>query len=152
MKKKFIITVLSLSALVLVCCGLMFYTPTTALQPREVWRNDTFHWLDYDSWIAGNVLLVESYKKDGTCFCLYALDRSTGQEVWSTEVLMTPYIEKQRRTYPGSTLTPDLVLVGLSPIQDLAYILVENKVLIALDTATGQVRWKQDTRDIYYGD
>lgn len=146
-KKKLVITALSLSAFTLACCVLVFYAPATGRQ-REVWRSNRFHWLDGDSsWIAGNVLLIGGYK-GGPCFCLYALDKNTGWEVWSTEALMAPYIEEQQRTDPDSPISPSAEFVGLSPTQDLVYILANYKALIALDTATGQVRWKQDIREM----
>jgi polyvinyl alcohol dehydrogenase (cytochrome) len=83
--------------------------------------------------------------KDGT---YYALDRETGELVWTTPVvepgLTNPGSNFSTGGFIGPTAVADATITGGTAIGDAPF-------LHALDTATGAIRWQQEIAAATYG-
>ena len=98
MKKTFKI-ILGIITTVIVACFLtsMFISARLReMSKHEIWRTMDYSRID-NLTVADNLLLFEGYKKDESidCHCVYAVDKTTGQLIWSTEQIAQPYIKKK---------------------------------------------------------
>lgn len=104
---------------------------------REVWRAD----LDGESYsgpIVGETLVYTTATLDEEREATVALDRATGREVWRVEwpgAMEVPFFAASR----GSWIRATPALDG-----DSLYVAGMRDVLVCLDAATGEERWRVD--------
>lgn len=151
--KKWVGIILKIVAFVGAIYGVVlgiFYLKTTIPSDRELWRIT-----DYtvsDPIVVNNSLIFSGYKADhsGDCYCLYAVDKSTREIIWSTEKLAEPY--------SGFVLISSISfsvytnLEAVSETGDFIYVSLDywgsddslEHVLFAIRSRDGQVLWKVD--------
>ncbi len=121
---------------------------------RELWRIT-----DYsvsEPIVVNDLFIFHGYKEDRSidCYCLYAVNKSTGEIVWSTEKLAKPYMEEVQRLGLGSS---DSFSVGtgiefVSQTHDTIYVSLNywasdygsKYVLFAIRSENGEILWKVD--------
>ncbi|MBK9925357.1 MAG: PQQ-binding-like beta-propeller repeat protein [Anaerolineales bacterium] len=126
------------------------YLILTTSSDRELWRIT-----DYDvsePAVINDLFIFHGYKEDRSidCYCLYAVDKSTGKIIWSTENIAQPY-----SGFASSSSTSFSVYTSLelaSQTGDFVYVSLNyrssydttEQVLFALRSSDGKVIWKVD--------
>lgn len=155
--KKWVGRILKIIALMTTIYGVMFgifYLKTTAPSERELWKNT-----DYTvsrPIVVNDLFIFRGSKKERSidCYCLYAVNKSTGEIVWSTEKLAKPYMQEVQRLGLGSS---DFFSVGtgiefVSQAKDIIYVSLNYSasdygskyVLFAIRSEDGEIMWKVD--------
>ena len=155
--KKFaivIIMVIALAALVCIIAWGTFQSKVTMPSAREQWRITNIS-VDHPI-VVNNLVLFDGEEKDRSvdCDCVYAINRTTGKLIWSTEELAMPYIKKveQEGLVDKNAPSVNVHIDAISPIGDSVYVSIyywtpddtEAYIFFALNSANGIVLWKVD--------
>lgn len=143
---------------VVLAYGIFFalsYLLITLPSNRELWRITDYR--ISEPMVINDLFIFHGYKEDRSidCYCLYAVNKSTGEFVWSTEELAKPYMEEVQRLGLGSS---DFFSVGtgieyVSQTSDILYISLSywtteyhdsKYVLFAVKNTNGEILWEVD--------
>lgn len=124
------------------------YLMLTVPSDRELWRITDY---DVSEPMAINDLFIfHGYKKDRSidCHCLYAVDKSTGKIIWSTEDLAKPYSGLISSSSISFSVYTSLELA--SQTGDFVYVSLNywnsndtiEQILFAIRSSDGKVIWK----------
>ena len=109
-------------------------------EPKKLWQKGANQWhVDAAPNLAGNRLLVASAFLEEERVgkrALLCLDPATGETAWSRDLDLNPW--------SGPTVAGNTVIVGASNIRLDPRLLPGKGQVIALDLATGDVKWKKD--------
>ena len=155
--KKWVVTLLKTIAFLAVCYGALLgivYFMLAIPTERELWRISEYR--VSNPILVNDLLIFHGYKVDHSvdCYCTYAVDKSTGEIVWSTEELATAYIEEAKGLGVGSADSTSVRawVETVSPTTDVIYISINywgsdhtryNSIL-ALKSSNGELLWKVD--------
>jgi len=147
MKKRLKILLKTTATIVIVCCvafGVICFKVTIP-SDRELWRIQDNN-LE-DPIVVNDFLLFKGDKGEfpSSCEYIYAIDKNTGDVVWSSENLADQYCNQSR----GSVRT-GIILV--SQREDVIFVSStywttddkQNYILYALNISTGELIWKVD--------
>lgn len=93
-----------------------------------------------------NLLFFQALRADGSieCLCIYAIDKSNGKLVWSTESLAKPLIEKYKQNYPDSTRYPGITDFIETSSKDHRLFVLINDTFYVLNSLDGSVIWSSN--------
>ncbi len=158
--KKWVVIILKIVSVMVAIYSVMlaiFYFKITIPSEREIWRITEYS-VSVPS-VVNDLLIFHGYRKDRSvdCYCLYAVDKSTEEIIWSTEKLAQPYIGFA----PGSSIsfsvytslesvseTGDFIYVSLDYWDSdytLEHILfaIRSDDMLAIDSNTGKQLWRR---------
>src|SRR6266508_2578260 len=149
--KKWVVIILKIVSVMVAIYSVMlaiFYFKITIPSEREIWRITEYS-VSVPS-VVNDLLIFHGYRKDRSvdCYCLYAVDKSTEEIIWSTEKLAQPYIGFA----PGSSISFSVYtsLESVSETGDFIYVSLDywdsdytlEHILFAIRSDDGQVLWK----------
>jgi len=146
---KIIFGIMTTSILACFLALSLTYARLREIPKHEIWRTMDYSRID-DLTIADNLLLFEALKKDELIdsHCVYAVDKTTGQFIWSTEQLAQPHIkEKELDTSWMLNWRGIVDIVSVSPQDHIVYITINFETFYALDFNDGRPIWKIDNID-----
>jgi len=149
--KKWVAIIILTPVLIAIFLGGFFgvnYLRVNKVSERVQWRI-TEYGVAYPI-VVNDVLILNASRSDDRdeCFCLYGLNKSTGEILWSTNDLAVPYIEKAKRL--GTDPRTDMEVVAY--IGDIVYANLRywdkednlKYVLFAIRSNDGTVLWQAD--------
>ncbi|HSO12559.1 MAG TPA: hypothetical protein VLT51_09305, partial [Anaerolineales bacterium] len=104
--KKWIARILKTIVVISTIYGIVlgvFYFKTMMPSDRELWEIREYS--ISEPIVVNDLFIFRGYKEDRSidCYCLYAVNKSTGEIVWSTEELAKPYMEEVQMLGLGSS-------------------------------------------------